>query len=144
MGSNLKYQKWRFQGLEILDPFSRSHTLIHLTFHSGWALRKSSIRSIDFRKIDSIDQVETLFDFVKFRSIGEFCVRDANDGLLHGFQPSEGVRCSVREPWGSEQKTFCSDPPGSLTERCYPAPTLTNSFLVNMGCLSCEHGGKMS
>ena len=53
--------------------------------HCGWARRKSSIRTIDFRKIEAIDQIVTLFVFVKFRSIGELCVRDANDGLLNVF-----------------------------------------------------------
>ena len=43
---------------------------------------RASARSI-FRKIDTIDQVGTLFVFVKFRSFGEFCVRDANDGFSH-------------------------------------------------------------
>jgi len=50
---------------------------------SAW--KKSASESIDFRKIETIDQIVTLFVFVKFRSIGEFCVRETNDGILNVF-----------------------------------------------------------
>ena len=51
----------------------------------GSALGKNQHCAIDFRKIETIDQIVTLFVFVNFRSIGEFCVRDANYGFLNVF-----------------------------------------------------------
>ena len=86
--------------------------------HCGWALRKSIICTIDFRKINSIDEVGTLFDFENSRSIGEFCVQDANDGFLHVFKDKEGERRPLlREPGGSDQKLLSFGSPGSLSGR---------------------------